>query len=220
LIYLTETQLRAIHPYLTAGSRLHHLPNPVQRTPSPRIRAEVNDLYLFVGRLSPEKGGELAAKAARAAGARIAFAGEGESRGAILAANPDAQMLGWLAPEELARWMAKARCLVFPSLWYEGYPMSVVEAMQAGLPILASDRSAAAEVVRHGTDGLHVKTGSLQAWIEAFRALTDREQVSRYSQSSFEASRHFLDPEGYRAKLLSIYEQASRAQASERLGRA
>jgi glycosyltransferase involved in cell wall biosynthesis len=220
VIYLTNVQLRAIHRYLPQKARVHHLPNPVQRTATHRIQAEDNELFLFVGRLSPEKGAEVAAKAARAAGVKIAFAGEGECRTTILAANPSAHVLGWLAPEMLRAWMARARCLVFPSLWYEGYPMSVVEAMQAGLPILVSDRSAAAEIVRHNTDGLHVKTGNPAAWAEAMRLLSDHDRVLRYSRSSFEASHCFLNAETYTARLLTIYQEASRIQASEHLGRA
>ncbi len=220
LIYLSNTQLQAIRRSLPAAARLHHLPNPVQKVAASRIRAEDNHLFLFVGRLSPEKGGEIAAKAARAAGVKIAFAGDGECRSAVLAANPDAQVLGWLAPAALRVWLAKARCLVFPSLWYEGYPMSVVEAMQGGLPILVSDRCAAAEIVRHDTDGLHVETGNPRAWAEAMRLFSDRERVLRHSRSSFEASRLFLDTDAYVARLLAIYGEAGTAQANERLGRA
>ncbi|MBA3516230.1 MAG: glycosyltransferase [Rhizobiales bacterium] len=213
-IYLTDTQLRAIREYLPAKARLHLLPNPVQRTVSERVPAEENDTFLFLGRLSPEKGGELAAKAARCAEVRIAFAGEGDCRASIASANPYAQMLGWLDPEQLENQMRQARCLIFPSLWYEGYPMSVVEAMQRGLPVIASDRTAATEIVRHDVDGLHVRTGDLNAWVGAMKLCKERERIARYSRSSFEGACRFLETETYKQRLLEIYDKAAWAQRS------
>lgn len=216
-IYLTETQLGAVRQYLPASARLHHLPNPVARTMAGRVAAERNDVFLFIGRLSAEKGAEVAARAAREAGVKIAFAGEGECKDRILAVNAEAKLLGWLKPDALTDWINRARCLVFPSLWYECLPMSVIEAMQRGLPILVSDRCAAAELVRHDVDGLHVATGDARAWANAMRLLSVPERVERYSRSSFEASHGFLDSESYGRRLLAIYQKAAVAQRRERL---
>ena len=216
LIYLSETQIGALRQYLPASARLHHLPNPIAKSTAGRVTAERNDVFLFIGRLSAEKGTEIAAKAAQQAGVKIAFAGEGERRDQILAANPEAQMLGWLAPDALSEWMNRARCLVFPSLVYECLPMSVIEAMQKGLPALVSDRCAASELVRHDVDGLHVATGDVRAWANAMRRLSEPERVERYSRSSLEASHGFLDSESYARRLLAIYQNAAVAQRKER----
>jgi glycosyltransferase involved in cell wall biosynthesis len=216
VIYLSNMQLAAIRDYLPASVRLHHLPNPVSTTPGARVPAERNDIYLFVGRLSAEKGPEIAALAAREAGVRIAFAGEGECRESILAANPDAQMLGWMKPDDLAEWTGKARCLVFPSLWYEGLPMVVLEAMQRGLPVLVSDGCAAAEVARHDMDGLHVRMGDRAAWAQAMQLMLDGRRVRRYSQSCLRAAEMFVDLDCYRRRLVAIYRDAAAAQLQER----
>lgn len=216
-IYLSRIQFEAMRPYLPAGARMHHLPNAVDRPAPVRVAAEDNETFLFIGRLSTEKGAELAASAARIAGVPIAFAGEGERRDAIVAANPQALMLGWQDAGALAATMRKARCLVFPSLWYEGYPMVVLEAMRMGLPVLASDRTAAVEVVRHGQDGLHVRTGSEAAWTEAMRRMADARAVARYSASSLRAAHDFLNIDAYRERLIDIYEDAARSQRRERM---
>lgn len=216
LIYLSNIQLEAVRPYLPATARLHHLPNPMSRTSAARVPAEHNDLFLFVGRLSAEKGAEIAAAAARDAGVRIAFAGDGECRDRIVALNPGAQMLGWLDAQQLAHWTTRARCLVFPSLWYEGLPMVVLEAMQRGLPTLVADRCAATEVVRDDQDGLHVPTGDRRAWAAAMRLMLDPKRVRRYSLSCLRASDSFVDPETYSRRLMGIYQEATAAQRHER----
>lgn len=216
-IYLSRIQFEAMRPYLPADARMHHLPNAVDRPEPARVVAEDNESFLFIGRLSAEKGAEMAARAARAAGVPIAFAGEGECREAVVAANPQAHMLGWQDAGALAATMRKARCLVFASLWYEGYPMVVLEAMRMGLPVLAADRTAAVEMVRHEQDGLHVRTGSEAAWAEAMRRMTDRREVARYSASSLRAAHGFMDIDTYRDRLIDIYEGAARAQRQERM---
>lgn len=217
VIYLSETQLLALRGHLSKATRFHHLPNPVATNKTNRVAAEENDLFLFVGRLSAEKGAEVAAHAARSAGVNIAFAGEGECRGQILAANPQAKMLGWLKPDELAAWVEKARCLVFPSLWYECLPLSVIEAMQRGVPVLASDRSAGAELIRHDLDGLHVVTGDVESWGRAMMLMCEPIRTARYSRSAFEAAKSFLDERSYAPALLAIYEKAAAAQQSLRV---
>lgn len=216
IIYLAPEQRTIMNPYIPREARWHHLPNPVGPRPNRRVAAERNELFLFVGRLSPEKGAEVAAAAAELAGVKIAFCGEGEGRDAILRANPAATMAGWVRPEELTTWMRRARCLVFPSLWYEGYPLVVADALSAGLPIIVSGSSVAATLVGHEVDGLHVPAGDVQAWAVAMRALLSDEVVRGYSKAAFDAGRQLLGPDEYTDRLIGIYERAlTRRHAAE-----
>ncbi|HXI39208.1 MAG TPA: glycosyltransferase family 1 protein [Bryobacteraceae bacterium] len=57
----------------------------------------------------------------------------------------DIQLLGYVSAEELAEWYARARIFAFPSL-DEGFGMPVLEAMAAGTPVVAANRSALPEV--------------------------------------------------------------------------
>ena len=54
-------------------------------------------------------------------------------------------ILGYVSPEELGAWYARASVFAFPSL-DEGFGMPVLEAMAAGIPVLTSNRSALPEV--------------------------------------------------------------------------
>jgi glycosyltransferase involved in cell wall biosynthesis len=55
--------------------------------------------------------------------------------------------------------MGQARALIFPSEWYEGFPMTIVEAFAAGLPVIASRLGAMAEIIQDGRTGLHFAPG-------------------------------------------------------------
>ena len=207
IIYLAPEQRTIMAPFMSAEARWHLLPNPVGRQPAERVPVENNDLYLYIGRLSAEKGAEVAARAARLAGAKIAFCGEGECRAAIEQANPDALMLGWLDPAELERWVRRARCLVFPSLWYECYPLVVADALRAGLPVMVSRSSVASSSIEDGVSGLHRTAGDVADWAEGMKALRSDQIAQNFGRAAFEAGRKLLDYDSYTRALVGIYEQ-------------
>jgi glycosyltransferase involved in cell wall biosynthesis len=57
--------------------------------------------------------------------------------------------------------LEQARCLAFPSLWYETYGLAVDEAAARGVPVIVSDVCAAAERVQHNITGWHTRAGSV-----------------------------------------------------------
>lgn len=208
IIYLAPEQRSILGSYLPSEARWHHLPNPAGPQPGRRIAVERNSLFLFIGRLSPEKGAMVAARAARLAGVPIAFCGEGESREAVLRANPDAQMLGWVPKDEIAGWMARARCLLFPSLWYEGYPLVVADALRAGLPVIVSKSSVAASSIADGVDGIHVAAADVPAWTAAICRLKSDVLAERLGEAAFHAGKQLLGYDEYMTRLIHIYNAA------------
>jgi glycosyltransferase involved in cell wall biosynthesis len=74
--------------------------------------------------------------------------------------DPRVVFHGAFAPGELGSVLAGLDVLVVPSLWYENTPFSVLEAMYAGVPVIASDRGGIAEVVQDGISGWLFPAGS------------------------------------------------------------
>ncbi len=198
IAYISETQVRAMRPYLPDTARLHALPNPVS-VGGERINAPANDRFVFVGRLAPEKGGLAFAQAARQLGVPATFVGDGPEAEAIHAANPDAEITGWLAPDMVQTHLARARALVFPSLWYEGQPLVPIEALVRGLPVVCGAWSAAAEVVRDGENGVIYATPTVTALAEGLR------RVATLSPFDDDALARTMAPERHLARLLEIY---------------
>ncbi|MGZ8570967.1 MAG: glycosyltransferase family 4 protein [Actinomycetota bacterium] len=132
--------------------------------------AEPRDLgpgtkVLFVGRLDERKGFPVAVEAfRRLAGAhedlRMVVAGDGPQGDAVEELPPDLQarvtMLGHVPNAELPTVSAACDLYVGPSTGGESFGIVVVEAMAAGLPVVASDTPGYDEVVRDGVDGLLV----------------------------------------------------------------
>ncbi len=68
---------------------------------------------------------------------------------------PDVELLGRRNHEEVMSLLKGARFLLFPSEWYECFPVTLVEAFACGVPVIASRLGAMAEIVEDGRTGLH-----------------------------------------------------------------
>src|SRR5947199_402834 len=153
-IAISQFQVDVIGQRLPAGSRLHLVSNPIDVAnlgpkPSP-TQGEV----IFVGRISAEKGPLLFAEAARRAGIVPTFVGDGPAAAELRAKYPEARLLGWQSAPAVREAIRAARALVFPSLWYEGQPLTVLEAKGLGTPVIVADGCAGREEIEDGVSGL------------------------------------------------------------------
>lgn len=107
--------------------------------------------FLYAGRISAEKG-VLGLAASWPGEEQLDVAGYGPQEDELrAAAGPSVRLLGRVDPEELARARPGYEALLIPSLWFEGAPLVFVEALAAGLPVIALEGSGAADsVLAHG----------------------------------------------------------------------
>ena len=157
------------------------VPDPGRRS----TPAGSSGTVLYVGRLSPEKGVEVLVDAWRRLDEgplELVVIGDGPLR-ERLQRRPAARLRfeGRLPAAEVRRRMLEARALVLPSVWYEGQPMAVLEALAAGLPVLGADIGAVPELLAPlGRDWL-VTPGTAASWTASLQGLLDRERVDAAS---------------------------------------
>ena len=193
---------------LEAGWRVSMdvIPNAV---PLGYREGEPGDFFLVIGRLSREKGVEIAAEAARLAGKRLVVAGDGPLSQSLEAAYPEVSFTGHLSSQEVHALTLQACAVVVPSLWYENAPMSVLEPMAAGVPVIASSVGGIPEQVTDGVDGLLVKPGDIGALSEAMKRLSaDRDlATARGSRAQVTMAERF-SPEKHVTALVRTYTAA------------
>ncbi|WP_143967996.1 glycosyltransferase family 4 protein [Tepidimonas fonticaldi] len=152
-------------------------------------------VLLYVGRLAPEKNLELLAAAYDAMravqpGWRLVVVGDGPQRAWLAQRCPQAVLLGALAGEALAQAYANGDLLAFPSLT-ETFGNVTLEALASGLPVLAFDYAAAAEVVRHGDSGLLAPVGDADAYLQLARTVAgDDALLQRLRAGAVHAVQH------------------------------
>ena len=165
------------------GLTHHRIDNPVRVAAGAPAAPEAGDGIAYVGRLTREKGADLVAAAAQAAGLKALFIGTGPLA-AELRAMPGVEMLGWRSPEAVqAVLRTRARALAAPSRWFETGPLTVYEALAAGIPVVASDRSGAAEKVLPGTTGFVVPPEPA-ALAAAFAQIADPARVAAMGRAA------------------------------------
>lgn len=146
--------------------------SPVHRSEALRAQwgvAPDQPVLLSVGRLAREKNLDLLARSWHAMRAvrpdlKLVVVGDGPSRNALAQACPDALMVGAQSGDALARHYASADLFVFPSVT-ETYGNVTPEALASGLAVLAFDYAAAAELIRHGDNGLLAPRGDEAAFL-------------------------------------------------------
>ena len=136
------------------AARIRVVPNFLE--PDPGTGTGPRSGVVYVGRLAAEKGVEVLLDAARIRPGSVSIIGDGPLAPAVqqAAAEDHLQFLGLVDRASAVERLRGAVALVVPSLWFEGFPLTVVEAYATGTPVIASRIGSLAEVVEDGVTGL------------------------------------------------------------------
>jgi glycosyltransferase involved in cell wall biosynthesis len=206
IAYFHPFQRAIIEKHLPVSTRLHEIANPIEVEALGPKAGPASGEIIFVGRLAEEKGVFLYAEAMRRAGHAPVFVGDGPAGAPLKARYPEAKFLGWHDASGVRQRLRAARALVFPSLWYEGQPLTVLESLALGTPVIASDGSAGRESVRDGETGLWFRHGDAEDLARAIRAFGNDELVQAMSHAAYRC--YWAEPftlERHRKRLEEVY---------------
>lgn len=182
--------------------------------------AEQQSAFVFLGRLSANKGVRLLLDAWRLADvdAPLRIVGDGDLRDEVRAAagaDPSITWEGQAGPDEVGPIIAAARAVVVPSMWEEPFGRVAAEALAHGRPVITTGRGGLSEVVddtcgwRTGTDGASMADALREA------ASSDRAVATRAQAATRRHTERF-SPEATTAALLGIYADACDETAPRR----
>jgi glycosyltransferase involved in cell wall biosynthesis len=184
-------------------------------SPDPGERDRPGDYAIFVGRLSPEKGVTtlLAAWERLRLHIPLVIVGDGPLRSSLKEQSRKGNLstvkfTGRLTADETRNAIRQARCLIAPSLWYEGFPMIICEAFACGTPVICSRLGTLREIVTDQGTGLHFTAGNPEdladkvewAWNNG-NAMAAMGKSARYAYET-----HYTAEKNYNM-LLEIYDQ-------------
>ncbi|MGY3508910.1 glycosyltransferase [Bradyrhizobium lupini] len=165
---------------------------------------------LFVGRLSEEKGIPELIDLWREIDYPLTIVGEGPLEARAKAASPPhIRYTGFLTPDQVRQTMRRSAFLVFPSRWYEGLPMVIIEAFASGLPVLGSALGGTAELLATGEGGWLMPPNETSEWPQLVRDILTEPGALNEKQLSARRlfEREFSATVNYR-QLVSIYNDA------------
>lgn len=212
-IYISELGKKALEPYLNEKSNYYYIPNPINIKKQEYKDSSKNSEYIFVGRLAKEKGVILLAKVAKELNLKITFVGEGDCRKEIEEIYPKAKITGWVSKEEVNKYVENARALLFPSLWYEGMPLSVMESLALGIPVIATETCAASEIIEENINGMLFRNNDFNDLKKKILMLEDNEYVSRISKNAYDLFwENDYSIDNHVSKLISTYNEVLKRQ--------
>lgn len=201
-----------------AANRIVVVPNATPAPSLPRVGGGDLVHILFLGRIGDRKGvpqlGEALHRMRHLPGWRATIAGDGaveaaRARAAELGLAERVSLPGWVGPGEVAALLAEADIVVLPS-FAENLPVSVIEGMAAGLPVVATPVGAVEDIVTHEQTGLLVAPGDVEALATALtRLVEDSDLRHRLGVAAAAVHRERLDPAPFAAAIRMAWRRAA-----------
>ncbi|GAB7562298.1 glycosyltransferase family 4 protein [Methylobacillus methanolivorans] len=123
------------------------------------------DYFLYFGRLAPEKGVETLLKSVKKSGVKLKVAGTGPEEAKLHALQnelqADVEFLGYQSGEALHTLIKESKAIVLPSEWYENAPMSLLESMAFGKPLVVANIGGIPEMIEPGETGWMFTSGDV-----------------------------------------------------------
>ncbi|MCC8138951.1 MAG: glycosyltransferase family 4 protein [Lachnospiraceae bacterium] len=171
-------QLKQIRP-----ERVYVKPNFVETDGEVSPYESRSNQFIYVGRLDKLKGIETLFRAWQILGydaPKLLVCGSGPLEDwcrDFLGENPDCniRMLGFVSNTEVKGLIADSRALLLPTQWYEGFPMTVLEAYSAGTPVIGSNIGNVGDLIEEGVTGYKFpfdSAESLAAIVESIKKKT------------------------------------------------
>ncbi|EOR94571.1 N-acetylmannosaminyltransferase [Arcticibacter svalbardensis MN12-7] len=167
--------------------------------------------FLYVGRLSPEKGIELLISAFADTNFQLTIVGDGPLRNEVeqaAAKHSNITYLGKKSNIETMDLMRQANALIFPSIWFEGMPMTILEAFSTGTPVIASRLGSIQHLISPGYNGLLFKAGDRESLQSCLHDWQNLDPLSKTVQCIYSRKTYITNytPEKNLDQLLNIYQ--------------
>ena len=176
--------------------------------PTPRRRG-AGDHFLYMGRLSPEKGVGTLLRAWTDVNSPLVIVGDGPEASRLRSmAPPNVRFAGPVDRTGTRRFLRAARGVLAPSISYEAAGKVVLEAYAAGVPVVVSNLGGLPEVVQDGVTGLILPPADSSSWTEAAHRLLDNDESQRMGQAAFHLWSTRYSPEQGIANLEGAYRRA------------
>ena len=137
-IFISDFSKEILDKYIKCG-KLYRINNPIEIKKRTKVAVDKNNTYLYVGRLSEEKGVRLFCKAVSDLNLKATVVGDGYLMNELSESYPEIEFTGWQNYDGVRKYILQARCLIFPSLWYETFGLTILEAAAFGVPSIVSD---------------------------------------------------------------------------------
>jgi glycosyltransferase involved in cell wall biosynthesis/SAM-dependent methyltransferase len=189
--------------------------------PDPGEPAPIGEGFLFAGRLEEEKGIKLLLEAWKLSGlgkaTTLTIIGDGAERSSVQQAarfDPSIRYLGSVSDDQLGQSLDDCAVRVVPSLWFEGFPLAVIESYARGRPVISTSVGGNASVVNDEVGWVCPTTSAVDLAETIQDAFADESGVRVRGMAARSLYERFYFPGEVSRSLLKIYDGLEQATAS------
>lgn len=181
--------------------------NFIEKKPMPKKEKTEKPYVAFASRLSKEKGITLLAEAAKLLPEySFVIAGNGPDD-ECLKNIPNVTLKGFVTGKELDSFIANAKLMILPSVWYENCPLNILETHAFGVPVITMNSGGMAELVDDGKTGILIKEPTAEAIAQAIKkCFEDDEFYNSLKQNCEEMKNKIIGVSEYADILIDKYQ--------------
>lgn len=177
-------------------SKIETLYNFIDTDKCFRNSYEKSDYFCYIGRLSHEKGVKTLIQAVQDFPYKLKIIGGGPMENELKSlASPNVEFLGVKGWNDIKELVGRAKFIVVPSEWYENNPLSVIESLCLGTPVLGARIGGIPELIEEQVDGLTFVSGDVadlkEKIGEMLKSSFDYQQIAYKSQKKFSSDVYY-----------------------------
>jgi glycosyltransferase involved in cell wall biosynthesis len=185
------------------AQKMHALCNFIDVGKTKGVHYEKEDYYCYIGRLSSEKGIETLINAANQLPYKLKVVGDGLLRKELeKKSNNRIEFLGYKQWNEIKEIVNKACFMALPSEWYENNPLSVIESLCLGTPVLGANIGGIPELIEEGKNGMLFESRNVEDLKDKIQKMFamrfDYKSIAETAQQQYSGENHY-------EKLMKIY---------------
>lgn len=185
------------------SDKINVVPNFINHELPSRL-PEKEDYYVYIGRLSEEKGLHTLLQVAESLPYELHIVGDGPLKGMLPNCSSHVQFLGFKNWNQLVPIAQKAKFLVVPSEWYEVFGLSNIEAQCLGTPVLGADIGGIPETIDVPSCGMLFEAGNKIDLEDKIKLMFERS--FNYKRIA-DVARERFSADNYYKEIIKIYEQ-------------
>lgn len=190
-IFLTEFNKKKFDQLIDInGDNVFVKPNFVKDTMKIKAKSDINKTFVFAGRLEENKGIKflLGQWEKMSEKYKLHIYGVGPLEKYVkerVQNSHNILYLGFCTRAEIFEDMSKSMAMIFPSLWYEGYPMTIADSMAIGCPVVSSNVGNAANIIRKSKGGMIYDSNKKDDFINVIETVIKNNDELRKNSSLY-----------------------------------
>ena len=203
VISISEFSENILKKTLNDKVKIHRVYNPIEfdeLTKENKYLVKKEDYYLYVGRVTKEKGVDIFCEAITKAKLKGIVVGDGAEKKVLESKYPSINFVGWKSKEEVKEYMKSAKAVIMPSRWYEGAPLTPLEAISNGTKCFVSNCCSA-------VDYINVDVGIIGFDIDNLDILELESKTKKMNNTLILKYLKKFSVEEYKKNILKIYKK-------------